>query len=95
MKFALVSSSTDGRYYKITFSFVYPARYDFLILSSSQNATREIILGHVNNQNNYNHIYFNSTNATYDMDTKTITVDVGANGWSAPILIYPNQWFRF
>lgn len=95
LSYGAMLSTTDGRNYKITVSSMDASRFSFMILVGSQSSAVAIIQCAVNNSGGANSIAFSDARATYDQGTKIITVDAGANAWTAPNVIYPKSRIIF
>lgn len=85
----------DGRHYSRQISSMVASRFGMLILVFTVNGYVKTIGVSVDNQNGANDVYFSDNAASYDKDTKTITVDSGANAWAYPMIYYPSTFVSF
>lgn len=85
----------SGQYYTAKIVASYNDRIPFMILIGNQTQALAPIYGLAYVYGNDNNVTFNSNSATYDSSTNTITVDLGANAWILPIIVYSKGLMEF
>ena len=93
MEFISDFSTSDGRYYTRRLTFNTIERFPFIILKASQIfGYTPVGATYTGTKQSDGNIVFSSNDITYDLSTRTITIDNRDSAWTYPIIIFPSGY---